>query len=167
MLVFLRSYFIFTKIFFWKYFFSKLLSFILIIILSWHYLVCLFNLLLHSRFVTYDGFSNHSHATKGKLFQSTSISPIKKSFVLRKLVWILTTWILQINNLHGNLALGAGSQEICQYMVKWWSLGDPSRKKQAVGPKKPLTPIIFSQQSMNVVYFDQRLGAGHSKHWLK
>ena len=41
-------------------------------------------------------FSNHSHATKGELLQNTSISPIKKSFVLRKLVQIFTTWIMQI-----------------------------------------------------------------------
>ena len=79
-------------------------------ILSWHYLVCLSNiirlaisfcesvssylyafshkfiellhiasvLLLHSRFIAYDGFSNHSQAKKGELLQNTSISPIKR-----------------------------------------------------------------------------------------
>ena len=29
-----------------------------------------------------------------------------------------------------DLALGAGSQEICQWTVRSWSLGDPSRKKE-------------------------------------
>ena len=32
-------------------------------------------------------------------------------------------------------ALGAGIQEICQWTVRSWSLGDPSRKK-GVGTKK-------------------------------
>ena len=40
--------------------------------------------LLHSRFIAYDGFSDHSHATKGALLKNTSISSNKKSFVFKE-----------------------------------------------------------------------------------
>ena len=75
-----RSYFIFTKIIFQNFF--------------------ILSKLLYSCFIVYDGFSNHSHATKRELLQNTSISPIKNNLFLRKLFKILTPWILQKNNLH-------------------------------------------------------------------
>ena len=43
------------------------------------------------------------------------------------------------------LALGAGSQEICQWAVRSWPLGDPSRKiTKGVGTTKCFAIMLFS-----------------------
>ena len=54
-------------------------------------------------------------------------------------------------------ARGAGSQEICRWMVRSWSLVNPSRKNKVVGQKKDSPNFIIHSQNIWLTHSNENL----------